>query len=88
MWKSLKVITVGSALALALAMPATTQAAGNPCNPCAAEQAQPCNPCAAKQAQPCNPCAAKETQQQKAKKKKTPQPCNPCAAKNPCGTTK
>ncbi|MBI4379682.1 MAG: hypothetical protein HY574_00615 [candidate division NC10 bacterium] len=77
MWKSLKVITVGSALALALAMPATTQAAGNPCNPCAA-----------KQAQPCNPCAAKETQQQKAKKKKTPQPCNPCAAKNPCGTTK
>ena len=77
MWKSLKVITVGSALALALAMPATTQAAGNPCNPCAA-----------KQAQPCNPCAAKATKEQKAKKKKTPQPCNPCAAKNPCGTTK
>ncbi len=77
MWKSLKAITVGSALALALAMPATTRAAGNPCNPCAA-----------KQAQPCNPCAAKETKEQKTKKKKTPQPCNPCAAKNPCGTTK
>jgi len=88
MWKSLKAITVGSALALALWMPATTQAAGNPCNPCAAKQAQPCNPCAGKQAQPCNPCAAKETKEQKAKKKKSPQPCNPCAAKNPCGTTK
>jgi len=88
MWKSLKEITVGTALVLSLVIPAMSQAAGNPCNPCAAKQAQPCNPCAAKQAQPCNPCAAKETKEQKAKKKKTPQPCNPCAAKNPCGTTK
>ncbi len=85
MWKSLKEITVGMALALSLIIPATSQAAGNPCNPCAP-----------KQAQPCNPCAPKETKEQKTKKKKTPQPCapkqaqpcNPCAAKNPCGTTK
>jgi hypothetical protein len=92
MWHSLKAIAVGAALAFSLVGPAPSQAAGHPCNPCAAKQAQPCNPCAAKQTeekkakkkekkqtmpQPCNPCAAKQAQ-----------PCNPCAAKNPCGATK
>ena len=62
---------------------AVAQAAGNPCNPCAAK-ANPCgakaNPCAGKTgANPCNPCAAKAN------------PCaaNPCAAKaNPCAAKK
>ncbi len=53
MWKSLKAITIGTALVTSLVIPATSHAAGNPCNPCAAKQAQPCNPCALT-----NPCGA------------------------------
>ncbi len=82
MWKLLKRVTIGSAFAMALAMPTATQSAGNPC---ARTQSQPCNPCAPKEemkqqkakrkaAQPCNPCARTQSQ-----------PCNPCAAENPCG---
>jgi LysM repeat protein len=67
------------------------QAAGGPCNPCAAEN--PCNPCAATKAtspcnpsaatkvvNPCKPCAATKPANPCAAKS----PCNPCAAKNPC----